>query len=124
VVSGDGREPEADEVLHRLDFRALRLREEPVELCERTLHRRPRRGEPEALRRKEPDDHHQRLFVAEHQRGQLEAAAKPVPAGRTPLRLDRDAHVLEPGDVSAHCPRAHLEPACHLLGSELAVHLE
>ena len=66
----------------------------------------------------------ERLLVAEHQRRQLEAAAQAVSAGGAALGLHRDAHVLEPGDVATHRPRAHLEPARHLLGGELAVDLQ
>jgi hypothetical protein len=80
--------------------------------------------EPQALRCQQPDDRDERLLVAQHERGELEATPEPVPAGRTPFGLHRDAHVLQAGDVSPHRPRAHLEPAGDLLGVELAVHLE
>ena len=78
----------------------------------------------EALGREQPDDRDQRFVVGEHQRGQLESTPEAVAARRAALGLDRDAHVLQPGDVATNRPWAHLEPVRDLLGVELPVHLE
>ena len=70
----------------------------------------------------EDDDH--RLVVGEHQRRQPVAGPHAIPPADASLALDRDAEILERGDVAAHRPRVDREPSGDLAARRQGARLE
>ena len=68
-----------------------------------------RQPQPSGRDRAERDD--DRLLVGEHERRDPEARTDPVAAPHAALALDRDAELLQPGDVAPDRARVDLEPA-------------
>ena len=71
-----------------------------MDLCERTVDRLARRRQPETTSRDHPESHDNRFVVVEHEWRKPIAGTNAVAAADTALTLDRDAEILQGGDVA------------------------
>ena len=114
-LAADGRRAargrrEVERLLERLDPAAQAVREHAMDLRERAVDRLggAREAEPSRGERSERDD--DGLVVREHERRKPVAGTDPIAAADAALALDRDAEILERGDVAPRRPPVDPEP--------------
>ena len=103
---------------------AQRVGEHPVDLCEGAVDRRCRAVQSQSSRGDQSEDDNDGLVVAQHQRGQPVARAHAVAAADAALALDRDAELLQRGDVAPDCPAVDREPVGDLPAGRKGLRLE
>jgi hypothetical protein len=104
---GEGERPE-----YGVEPAGEPLRQDPPDLGRGRLARRARRRhQPRAAPGDQPEQHGERLLVAQHERGHAVPGGEPVPAVAAAHRLHRHVEVEQMIHVPPNGPAVHAEPA-------------
>ena len=111
-------------LLHCLDAFAQSRRQDPLDLGKRSLDCRRGYGQTKFTGSQQTEGKCKRLFLREHQRGQLEARPQSIGTVTSPSSLNRNTQVLQHRDIAAHRPRVDLKTFSNLRPTQLLVRLQ
>ena len=115
---------ERQRALDRLDPPPQPVRQDAVDLGQRTLDGRRRVDQADPPRKEQAQDQRQRLFLGEHHRRQLVARPQAVATVAAGVRFHGHAEVLKRAHIAPNGASVHLEPLGQLGAAELRTGLQ